>query len=99
MYHGTRAGFRKGGYVIPGDELGKDNHGLGRSDAVYLTPNYDEAEEWALSSKGRGRPKVLFVRPGGPLTVDDSTVGGEEHEGYRCAAWCEVLRVQIVEPR
>lgn len=98
LYHGTRAAFRRGGYVLSGDLVGKDNHGLGRSDTVYLTPDRKMAAMWARAAKGRGKPKVVTVRPGGRLEVNDSTVGDEEeeHEGYRCYGWCEVLNVSVV---
>ena len=92
LYHGTRAGFRgKGGIVLPGELYKKDNHRLGRSDWVYVTPDIDLAWSFAEASAGRGRPRVLIVRPLGDLEVDDSTVGGEEFEMYRCKS-ARVLR-------
>jgi hypothetical protein len=85
MYHGTRAGFRgKGGIVLPGEMFQKDNHHLGRSSWVYVTPDIDLAWSFAEASDGKGRPRVLMVRPIGKLEVDASTVAGENYEMYRC---------------
>lgn len=97
LYHGTRAGFRgSGGLVLPGDLVGKDNHGLKRSDAVYLTPDLELAWDYARACKGRGRPRVLVVRPMSELEMDDSTVGEEEQESYRCSG-ARVLRTLTEE--
>jgi hypothetical protein len=99
LYHGTRAAFRgPGGLVLPGDEFGKDNHRLGRSDRVYVTPDLDLAKAYALGAKGRGRARVLEVTPMSPLTVDDSTVDGDEQETYATDA-ARVLRVVWTEPK
>lgn len=83
MFHGTRAAFGVGGFVLPGDLFGIDNHGLGRSDAVYVTPDLELAKDYAEAAAGRGRPRVVEVIPYDPLTPDDSTVNGEWHESYR----------------
>jgi hypothetical protein len=86
LYHGTRAPFRGGGgLVLPGADVGRENHNLGRSDRVYVTPDLELAWLYAEASKGRGKPKVLIVEPRSPLEVDDSTIGNEEQEAYSCA--------------
>lgn len=98
LYHGTRAGFRgPGGLVLPGAMLGRENHAQGRSGVVYVTPDLDEAKLWAEASQGRGRAKVLQVRPMGIIGVDNSTLNGEEHEGYTCEAATVVKVVWIEE--
>lgn len=87
LYHGTRAGFRgRGGLVLPGNVVGRHNHpGLEyRSDWVYLTPDLELAWDYAEAAKGRGKPKVLVVAPGGLLYHDDSTVNGAEQVSFRC---------------
>ena len=97
LYHGTRRGFRgPGGLVLPGDRFGTDNHGLSRSDVVYLTPDLDLAKDYAKAASGRGRAKVLEVMPHTPLMKDDSTVNGEEQESYTCE-WGRVVRVIWIE--
>lgn len=82
LYHGTRIGVTKGALLLPGDQFDKDNHGLGRSDRVYLTTDLGLAWDYAEAASGRGRPKVCEVMPLGPLSVDDSTVGGDEQDSY-----------------
>lgn len=88
LYHGTRAGFRgRGGLVLPGTDVGRHNHpGLEyRSDWVYLTPDLDLAWLYAEAASGRGRPKVLVVRPGSGLLNDDSTLAGDDEQvSFRC---------------
>ncbi len=97
LYHGTRAAFRgSGGLLLPGTCYDRDNHGLGRSDYVYMTPDRDEAAMWARAAQGRGRPRILTVMPMSPVEDDDSTVLGDEHQGVRCREGCRVLAVQII---
>lgn len=99
LYHGTRAPFRgRGGLVLPGNEVGRHCHpGLEyRSDWVYVTPDFELAVEYAHAAVGRGKPKVLVVRPGSDMYVDDSTVNGEEQESYR-VKYAIVERVIVVE--
>lgn len=86
LYHGTRAGFRGGGgLLLPGDHVGRDNHGLDRSNWVYVTPDLHLAWAYAQAARGRGKPKVLVVRPGSMLLHDDTTIGGgEEQVAFRC---------------
>jgi hypothetical protein len=75
-YHGTRAGFGPGGYLMPGDQVGKNNFedtAGADNTRVYVTPNIEWAKIFALASKGRGKPKVLEVRPYDlvPASTDD----------------------------
>lgn len=86
FYHGTRTPFRRGGLVVPGDEVGKENHGLGRSHRVYLTRQVGLAQRYAEVAKGRGRPRVLVVRPLTEVEVDDSTVSGAEQDAWACGS-------------
>ena len=93
FYHGTRRGFRSGGVLLPAALTGApDNHGLGRTAVVYVTPDLELAWDYAEAALGRGRPKVLVVRPLGPLAVDESTCGGQEQASFACS-WARVLRV------
>lgn len=63
LFHGTRAAFYgAGGVVLPGDLVGKDNHRLGRSDVVYITPDYDLAWQYALTCEGDGEPRAPQAR-------------------------------------
>lgn len=97
LYHGTRRGFDRGGLLLPGGEVGQDNHGLGRTGHVYVTPDLGLAKHYAEHANGKGRPRVVEVAPLGPVEVDDSTVGGDQQESYRvdCA---RVLRVAWRKP-
>jgi hypothetical protein len=100
LYHGTRRPFGRGGLLVPGDDVGADHHGLGRSGWVYVTPDFELAKEYARAAQGRGRAKVVQVRPWGEVYVDDSTIaGGEEQESYRCEAATVLRRVWIEETR
>lgn len=97
LYHGTRAAYRgSGGLLLPGDDVGQDHHGLGRSAYVYMTPDREEAEAWARAAKGRNRPRVLTVMPMAPVENDDSTINGEEHYGVRCRVGARVLAVDVI---
>lgn len=96
FYHGTRVPFGPGGLVLPGDMFGIDNHELNRSDWVYVTADLELAKEYARCSKyKRARPKVFEVTPAGTIGIDDSTVGDEEQDSYRCEAAHIVRRVWI----
>ena len=80
FYHGTRRGFKPGGYLLP-----RAFH-EGRATAaplspgcvqpedaaeyVYITESEDLAWAYAWCSPGRGRPKVLVVEPTGPVVPD-----------------------------
>jgi len=86
LYHGTRRPFGAGGLVLPGNDVGVDNHGLGRSDTVYVTPDLGLAKQYAKAARGEGVPRVLSVRPWTALERDDSTIGGEEQRSFRTSA-------------
>lgn len=97
LYHGTRVPFGPGGLVLPGNEVGIDNHGLHRSHVVYVTPDLDLAVMYADAAAGDGPPRVFRVVPMSPLAVDDSTIEeGEEQEAFACE-WARVL-YEVVEP-
>lgn len=91
LFHGTRRGFRKGGLLLPRCSHG----GQGTSapatrtlpDAdrfVYVTTSRTLAWVYAWHAVGRGKPRVLTVRP-----LSD-VWGDPEHspamEAYRCEA-------------
>jgi hypothetical protein len=95
FYHGTRAGFRRGGYLFPVDFHGKEarpGHVEGGTAWVYFTTDRETAEWYAFQAKGRGRAKVLTVEPMGAVLVDPSTFDYEEDQ-YRC----EMARVVAVD--
>lgn len=97
FYHGTKAGFKgPNGYVFPGDNHGRDNWKLSRSNVVYVTLDLDLAWYYAEAATGRGKSKVLEVTPMSTLYIDDSTVEGEEQESYYCD-YARVDRVIRVE--
>lgn len=98
FYHGTRRPFNTGGLVLPGDKVGVDHHNLGRSDWVYVTTDLELAKDYARAAAGKGRAKVVQVRPWGDLYIDDSTVNGEEQDSYRCEAASVLLRVWMETP-
>lgn len=99
FYHGTRRPFGPGGLLLPGEQAGADNHGLGRSDWVYVTTDLDLAIEYAKVAQGRGRAKVVEVAPWGEMFVDNSTVGGQEQDSYRCEAAKVLRRVWMEQQR
>ena len=80
FYHGTRRPFGPGGLLLPGEKFGADNHGLGRSEWVYVTTELDLAIEYAKAAQGRGRAKVVQVQPWGEMFVDDSTLPGAKNK-------------------
>lgn len=95
LYHGTRAGFRAGGYLFPVDWHGsrpRAGHQEGGTAYVYMTTDLDLAWAYAEQTRGRGRPKVLIVQPLGPVEVDPSTYDYEEDQ-YRCREGAKVLKV------
>ena len=100
FYHGTRRPFGPGGLLLPGEKFGADNHGLGRSEWVYVTTELDLAIEYAKAAQGRGKAKVVQVQPWGEMFVDDSTIaGGEEQDSYKCEAAKVLRRVWIEAER
>ena len=102
FFHGTRAGFKRGGLLLPREVTGRaptaaplsPGRALPADQAafVYVTRDREVAEEYARHAAGRGRPKVLTVRPLGPLQRDP------EH-GPLTDAWrCDAATVLAVEP-
>jgi hypothetical protein len=100
LYHGTRRPFQKGGLVLPAKVTGaKFTEGGVREDEgehVYVTPDWQLAATFARMANGRGRPRILTVKPLSKLEVDWATFGGEEREAYRCEA-AIVEKVEIIE--
>lgn len=109
LYHGTRAPFGKGGLVLPGALVDRDNARQGglvnpvtgepwstpRNDKVYVTTDLDLAKDFARHSAGRGKAKVFEVRYVGEIERDYATFGGEERESYRVDEARIVRRVWI----
>lgn len=93
LYHGTRAGFQKGGLLMPrrfhqtkrtttaplkpGRQPRADSENY-----VYVTTNKTLAWVYAWHSTGRGRPRVLRVIPMGRIWSDPEH--SEDMEAYRC---------------
>lgn len=100
FYHGTRRPFDRGGLILPGAKFGEDNHGLGRSEWVYVTTELDLAIEYAKVAQGRGKAKIVEVQPWGEMFVDDSTIaGGQEQDSYKCEAAKVLGRVWMEKER
>lgn len=108
LYHGTRAGFRgRGGLVLPGSDVGRDNTtgsdhyrpGLApyRADRVYLTGDLELAQRFAQLARGRGRAKVLEVLPFGPLELDEATYDGRDRDDVFTTDAALVERVVWIE--
>lgn len=100
FYHGTRVGFKKGGYLFPVSfHHGAVRPGVRVSEDdqyIYFTTDFELASFYAVNSKGRGRPKVCTVVPGGPVEHDPSTYDGER-EQYRSKTSARVVDVQFLE--
>lgn len=97
FYHGTRAGFERGGLLLPVDVTAanqRPGHVPKGTAHVYVTTDRDLAEWYALNSKGRARPRILTVQPLGPLT-DDASPYDHEHNQFRCEA-ATVVAVEIL---
>lgn len=100
FYHGTRVGFKKGGYLFPPSF----HHGATRPGVrvpeddqyIYFVTDFEQATYYALNSKGRGRPKVCTVVPSGPIEHDPSTYDGED-EQYRSKTSARIVEVQFVD--
>lgn len=79
-YHGTRRGFRPGGYLMPRTFHGGDGTAAPlregqteREDSnawVYMTRDETLAWVYAFEAPGRGNPKVLVVEPRGEIQRD-----------------------------
>lgn len=79
-YHGTRRGFTRGGVLIPRSQHGQPGttaplalerqSPTGHDEWVYLTQDETLAWVYAWHAPGRGKPKVLVVRPCGEVEPD-----------------------------
>lgn len=101
FYHGTRRGFVVGGFVTPrsfhggdgtfapmveGKESPPDAHRY-----VFATTDLHLAWAYAWAAPGRGKPKVLTIRPGGPVEPDPEH--GLTMPAFRIDGFCRVLRI------
>lgn len=100
MYHGTRRGFTRGGWLMP-----RADHG-GSGTTAPTAPGRespDDADRWvhftgdlilawvyAWHAPGRGRPKVLVVEPHGRAERDPEHSPGMD--AWRCES-AKVVRV------
>lgn len=107
FYHGTRRGFRKGGWLTPrtfhqdtaesaaplqpGRSAAADRH-----EYTYVTTNPNLAWAYAYAAPGRGRPKVLIVEPHGPVESDPEH--SPDMHAYRIHGWAKVIRVLTDPP-
>lgn len=102
FYHGTRAPFQRGGWIMPAEW-----HGGPRTNApltpgavqppdagkyVYVTTSRLVAWVYAWCAPGRGRPRVLTVQPSG--TVEYDPEHSPRMEAYRCSM-AKVLSVDL----
>lgn len=105
LYHGTRKGFRgRGGLLMPRTFHGSKGTtaplkpgAVANSDSeryVYVTTSLDLAWVYAWHAQGRGRPRVLTVRPLSPVWRDPEH--SEDMAAYRCEA--AVVDAVAVEP-
>lgn len=103
-YHGTRRGFTRGGVLFPRSAHRGAGTGApvnpGREQPqeaanwVYLTRNLDLAWAYAWQAPGRGKPKVVVVRPHGTVEADPEHSGAMD--AWR-AEWATVTEV-LLEP-
>lgn len=94
LYHGTRKPFSKGGLVMPRTFHGSTGTtaplkpgASPRPDSerfVYVTPSLMLAWVYAWSATGRGRPRVLTVKPLSDVWADPEH--SADMEAYRCEA-------------
>lgn len=101
LYHGTRAGFSRGGYLFAqafhgkparAGHVGEDSTGY-----AYATLDHEMAVFYALNDRhGRGKPKVLTVVPLGPCEADPSRYDDED-EQVRCAEGFRVVAVEFID--
>jgi hypothetical protein len=97
VFHGTRAPFRKGGWLFPRSfykglkEAARVTTAPvkpGRQPSpdadkwVYVTTNEALAWVYAWHAPGRGKPRVLIVQPYGPIERDPEH--SVDMEAYRC---------------
>jgi hypothetical protein len=101
LWHGTRRGVSRGGWLVPPVE-----HGEGQANAiedypdsdlfVFVTTEWEVAAFFARQAKGRGRPKVLAVAPTGPVHPDHATLGGEDAGMLRTRDWVRIIGVEVI---
>lgn len=102
LYHGTRAGFGRGGLVLPvalhGRRPRSGHTGDDSTAYAYATPDREMAAFYALNDRhGRGRPRVLTVTPLGPVEADPSRYDEEEGQ-VRSRDGFLVVAVEILDP-
>lgn len=100
-YHGTRRGFTRNGYVTPRTFSKSDGTTaplkkghvapLDSAGFVYVTTDLTLAWVYAWHAPGRGKPKVLIVKPQGDVYRDPEH--SPDMEAYRIAGWAKVLDV------
>jgi len=102
LYHGTRRGVSRGGWLTPPSFHGEERANVlpGYPDAdqyIFMTPDVEVAETFAYQAKGRGRPKVLTVVPTEPIERDLATWCGMDGYLYRSRGWAKVVAVRILD--
>lgn len=103
-YHGTRTGFRSGGYLFPRTFHNRSGTTapltVGRTqpasatDWVYVTQSPILAWVYAWHATGSGKPKVLIVEPYGAIEHDPEH--SPRMEAWR-TEWARVTAV-LTEP-
>lgn len=100
LYHGTRAAFRRGGYLFPQSWHGQapraGHVGEDSTEFVYMTTDRELAEWYAVNSPGRNRARVLTVEPLGPIEHDPSRYDDEQYDQYRCRDGAKVVDVYFL---
>lgn len=100
LFHGTRAGFKRGGFLFPvafhGTHQRPGHVGEDSTEFIYLTDDRDQAAAYAYDHPGRGRPKILTVQPSGPIERDPSTFDGERGCQYRSRDIAKVIDVEVL---
>lgn len=103
LYHGTRIGAERGGWITPAAFHGHQANELpgyeGADGWLFLTPDPDVAATFARTAKGRGRPKILTVVPDEPVEPDHATLNGEDGLMFRTRGWARITSVQIIDER
>jgi hypothetical protein len=95
FFHGTRAAFRgRGGIVLPGSQVGRDNHSLGTNNYVYVSTDIEVAMDFAVLAKGRGKPRILTVQPFGKMERDTYPDMADQ-DSWRCEG-ARVLKVRML---
>jgi hypothetical protein len=101
FYHGTRAGFSVGGWLVPyadhrSGSARPGHQGEHSTTFTYFTTDRELAEWYALNSRGRGKPKVLTVVPSARIEHDPSPYDDEREDQYRSKGWAKVVGVYFV---